>query len=407
MTNASHQNEQHNENEGVAKGPLSGVKIIDMSSVVMGPFATLIFADMGAEVIKVEFDQGKVPGDMMRYAGYSPDGKRGPIFAALNRNKKAVTINAGSDEGKAQLTELLSGADVFFHNVRMAGMRRLGFDYEGVRAIKPDIVYTHCAGYGADGPYAEYQAYDDLVQAASGFASLHAQRSGGDPEYAPSLIADKTVGLFATYATLAALFHRERTGEGQFVSVPMLESFTFFNMVENLYGATYANGDGKMGYTRSINPRRRPYPTKDGYIAIVPYIDSQWERFFEIGGRPGVFEDPRFSTYEARTQNTGLLYAIIEEVAATKTTDQWVEILAEENIPAMRYNAMLDVLHDPHLASVDFFAELNDDALGQYRGLRHPVGFSKTPASIRSAPPALGQDNDEILKTSRNSGNSD
>jgi crotonobetainyl-CoA:carnitine CoA-transferase CaiB-like acyl-CoA transferase len=267
---------------------------------------------------------------------------------------------------------LLAGADVFFHNVRMAGMARLGFDYEGVCAINPNIIYTHCAGYGAAGPYAKYQAYDDLVQAASGFASLHAQRSGGDPEYAPSLIADKTVGLFATYATLAALFHRERTGEGQFVSVPMLESFTFFNMVENLYGATYASGDGKMGYTRSINPRRRPYPTKDSYIAIVPYIDAQWERFFEIGGRPGVFEDPRFSTYEERTKNTGQLYAIIEEV-----------------------------MDDPHLAQTDFFAELDDEKLGTYRAMRHPVEFGKTPASIRSAAPALGQDNEEILGKKR------
>lgn len=382
-------------------GPLHGVRIIDMSSVVMGPFATLIFADMGAEVIKVEFDKGKLPGDMMRYAGYSPDKQRGPIFAALNRNKKAVTINASSEEGKAQLSELLAGADVFFHNVRMAGMARLGFDYEGVCAINPNIIYTHCAGYGAGGPYAKYQAYDDLVQAASGFASLHAQRSGGDPEYAPSLIADKTVGLFATYATLAALFHRERTGEGQFVSVPMLESFTYFNMVENLYGATYASGDGKMGYTRSINPRRRPYPTKDSYIAIVPYVDAQWERFFEIGGRPGVFEDPRFSTYEARTQNTGQLYMIIEEVAATKTTDEWVDILAAENIPAMRYNAMQEVMNDPHLAQTEFFAEMEDEKLGTYRAVRHPVEFEKTPASIRSAAPTLGQDNEEILGKKR------
>ncbi|MEO1045410.1 MAG: CoA transferase [Pseudomonadota bacterium] len=378
-------------------GPLAGVRIIDMSSVVMGPFATMIMADMGAEVIKVEFDRGKVPGDMMRYAGYSPDGKRGPIFMALNRGKKAVTIDAGSDEGKAKLTALLEGADVFFHNVRLAGMQRLGLDYDGVRAIKPDIIYTHCAGYGSGGPYSKRQAYDDLVQAASGFAALEAERSGGDPAYAPSLIADKTVGLFATYATLAALYHRERTGEGQFVSVPMFESFTFFNMVENLYGATFESGNGKLAYTRSVNPRRRPYPTRDGYIAIVPYIDAQWERFFEIGGRPGVFDDPRFSTYEARTQNTGALYAIIEEVAATKTTDEWVKILAEEQIPAMRYNSMEDVLHDPHLQAVDFFEARQDPILGTYRSMRHPVDFHASPARAGATPPAMGHDND-LLK---------
>ena len=378
-------------------GPLSGIRIIDMSSVVLGPFATLILADLGADVIKVESGQSGKAGDMMRYAGASPSGDLGPIFTSLNRNKKSIQLDASSRQGKAALTELLKQADVFFHNVRMGGMGRLGLDYESVRKLNEKIIYVHCAGFGADGPYAHRQAYDDLIQGASGFAALNAMRSGGDPEYAPSLVADKTVGLFATYATLAALFHRQRTGQGQFVCVPMLESFTFFNMVENLYGETFLPGNGKLAYTRSINANRRPYKTKDGYIGLVPYSDHQWETFFEMGGRPGVFEDPRFSTYQARTEHITDLYAIIGEVALQKTTDEWLTLLDQANIPAMRYNQMSDVLTDPHLSAVGFFETREHPQAGPYRSMKHPVQFSATPADTVLDPPCLGADTEAIL----------
>lgn len=222
-------------------------------------------------------------------------------------------------------------------------------------------------------------------------------RSGADPEYAPSLVADKTVGLFATYATLAALFHKQKTGEGQFVSVPMLESFTFFNMVENLYGETFVPGNGKLAYSRSINANRKPYKTKDGYIGLVPYSDRQWEQFFEMGGKTGVWEDPRFSTYSARTENITELYAIIGEVALLKTTDEWLELLDEANIPAMRYNRMEDVLTDPHLAAVDFFQIRKHPDAGDYRAMRHPVQFSATPTEIALDPPTLGADTEMVL----------
>jgi len=378
-----------------ATGPLAGVRVLDMSSVVMGPLATMMLADMGADVIKVENRAGTYGGDMMRYAGSSPTGDLGPIFMALNRNKKAVTVDGRDAAGKAQLEALLKDADVFFHNVRMAGMERLGLGYDDVKRINPDIIYVHCCGYGADGPYARRQAYDDLVQAASGWADLYSKRSGGAPAYTPSLVADKTVGLFATTATLAALVHKERTGKGQFVSVPMFECFTFFNMVENLYGQTFP-GDGKFGYTRSINPRRMPYPTKDGYIAIVPYIDRQWERFFEIGGKPGVFQDPRFSTYEERTKHTGDLYAIIEEVAATKTTDEWVLLLDQEDIPAMRFNRIEDVPLDPHIVATGFIIETQAPGIGAYRTLRHPISFTASPANLRLPPQSLGAQDHEL-----------
>ncbi|MEL6857689.1 MAG: CoA transferase [Pseudomonadota bacterium] len=378
-------------------GPLAGVKIIDMSSVVLGPFATLIFGDLGADVIKIEAGQKGKAGDMMRYAGASPTGDLGPIYTSLNRNKKSVQLDAKTPDGKEAILAMLKDADVFFHNVRLAGMSRLGLDYESVKAINPGIVYVHCAGFGAGGPYEKRQAYDDLIQGASGFAALNAMRSGGDPEYAPSLVADKTVGLFATYATLAALFHKEKTGQGQFVSVPMLESFTFFNMVENLYGETFLPGNGKLAYTRSINANRKPYKTKDGYIGLVPYSDKQWEMFFDMGGRPGVFQDPRFSTYSARTENITDLYAIIGEVALLKTTDEWLTLLDEANIPAMKYNQMSDVLTDEHLNAVGFFETRNHPDAGAYRSMKHPVHFSATPADVAMDPPCLGADTETVL----------
>jgi crotonobetainyl-CoA:carnitine CoA-transferase CaiB-like acyl-CoA transferase len=370
-----------------------------MSSVVLGPFATLIFGDLGADVVKVEAGQKGKSGDMMRYAGASPTGDLGPIYTALNRNKRSILLDVKTPDGKAALTALLKDADVFFHNVRLAGMDRLGFGYEAVKAINPGVIYVHCAGFGAGGEYEHRQAYDDLIQGASGFAALNAMRSGGAPEYAPSLVADKTVGLFATYATLAALFHRERSGRGQFVQVPMMESFTFFNMVENLYGETFIPGNGRLGYTRSINANRKPYPTKDGYIGLVPYSDEQWAQFFEIGGRPEVFQDPRFSTYAARTENINELYAMIEEVAATKTTDEWLTLLDAANIPAMRYNTMEAVLTDPHLTQVGFFQERMHPLAGPYRAMKHPVTFSDSPASIRLDPPCLGADTETVLES--------
>jgi crotonobetainyl-CoA:carnitine CoA-transferase CaiB-like acyl-CoA transferase len=377
-------------------GPLKGIKVVDMATVVLGPMATVCLADLGAEVIKIENGEGNTPGDMMRYGGDSPTKQHGPIFTALNRNKKAINLNIKNDSDKLVLAALLEEADVFIHNVRMAGMERLGFGYETVKSINPDIVYVHCAGYGANGAYADLQAYDDLIQAASGFAALGELRDGGRPAYAPSLVADKVSGLFAANATMAALLARAGGQGGQFVQVPMFECFTWFNMVENLFGETFIPGNGKMGYTRSINPRRRPYPTSDGYIAIVPYNDKQWARFFELGERPGIFDDPRFSTHQERIKHTGELYAIIEEISASNTTAKWLDMLADNNIPAMRYNQMADVLNDPHLRDVGFFVEHESADLGPYRVMPHPVQYNGTPLTQFAHPPFLDGDGEEI-----------
>lgn len=379
----------------MASGPLDGVKVVDLSTVVLGPLATLMLGDMGADVLKIE----NKAGDIMRRAGGSPAKLMGPIFMQLNRNKRSIVLDLKSELGKEALTRALAEADVFFSNVRLEGLARLGFDYEGVRKINPSIVMVHVAGFGPGGEYAGRQAYDDLVQAASGVADLIARRDGGDPSYFPSLVADKATGLYAVSAVLGGLFHKEKTGEGQFVSVPMLESFTSFNMVENLYGHTFNPPTGKTVYTRSANPNRKPYKTKDGFISIVPYSDEQWSLFFELGGRPGIMEeDPRFATYEERTKNIGQLYAIIHEVTSSKTTEEWLEICDKANIPAMRFNKMEDVQNDPHLKGSGFFQYREHKDVGEYLSMKCPIEFSKTPADIRQEPPMLGEHNEEVLK---------
>lgn len=378
--------------EMTTTGPLKGIRVLDMTAVVLGPFATMQLGDLGADVIKVESPRGsggsQLPGDLMRHAGATPIPGNGPMFMALNRNKKGISLDCAIPEHKETLLRLFDGADIFIHNVRMAGMKRLGLDYETLKARKPDIIYVHCAGFGSDGPHGSLPAYDDLIQAASGFTDLEAIRSGGKPAYAPSLIADKTVGMFALSATLAALVHKTRTGEGQFVEVPMLECFTYFNLVENLWGQTFEGVNKPMAYTRSVNANRAPYPTKDGYIALVPYSDRQWQRFLELGGLPGVFEDPRFSTYQARTENIGLLYGMIRKAAATRTTDEWLAILAQEDIPAMRANTLPEVLTDRHLTAVGMFEWREQDG-HRYRAMKHPVRYDRTPASIHREPPKL------------------
>ena len=377
-------------------GPLTGVRVIDASSIVFGPFASQMLADLGAEVIKIENPHRG--GEVMRHAGESPAPGFGPIFMALNRNKRSVALDLAAPAGTRAFSALLESADVFFHNVRLAGMERLGFGYESVRALREDIIYVHCAGYGADGPYAPRQALDDLVQGAVGFADLATIRDGGPPQYAPSIVADKSAGLYAFGATLAALYHRERTGEGQFVSVPMFEAFTHFHMVENLYGQTYPAIDGPMGYARTVSPFRKPYATADGYICIVPYLDEQWLRFFELGGRPELATDPRFAEHGARTVNTDALYAIVEEIAATRTTEEWVQILGEAQIPAMRANSNAAVLKDPHLQAVGMFAEREHPQAGTYRSVRSPYAFSATPTTLGGHPQALGADTRAVLE---------
>jgi crotonobetainyl-CoA:carnitine CoA-transferase CaiB-like acyl-CoA transferase len=344
-------------------GPLSGIRILDLTSVVNGAYGTQILADQGADVIKIE-DPGSRRGDggdIMRWTGHPPEGApgMGPIFLAINRNKRSIVLNMKSESGKRALHRLIRSCDVLASSVRYEGMKRLGLSYEDVAAIKSDIIFVHAAGYGSDGPYAGEPAYDDLIQSASGMADI-LPRTDGDPtpRILPTLVADKIAGLFLSQAVTAALLHKARTGAGQFVEVPMFECVTSFLLVEHLFDNTFQPPTGQWGYDRVLNPNRKPHRTKDGYIGLLPYTDKQWDQFFQAAGYGDLIQsDPRFADYASRAKHVEELYGMIEKAAATKTTQEWLDILKP----------------------------------------KPPVRFMKTPSNIRRHPPKLGEHTDEVM----------
>ena len=389
---------------GEATGPLKGVRILDLTSVVFGAYATQMLGDLGAEVIKVEFPGGRRGGggDIMRWAGHGqPDGPEdlGPIYMTLNRNKRSLLVDLRQERAMRLLRRLIAACDVFVATVRYAGLERLDLGYEAVKALKPDVIYVHGCGYGADGPRAGEPAYDDLVQSASGLADL-LPRVDGDPtpRLLPTLIADKVSGLFMTQAICAALFHRQRTGEGQFVEVPMLECVTSFNLTEHFYGHVYDPPTGPWAYTRVANPQRKPFPTKDGHIGLLPYTDNQWDQFFAAAGLGETFgKDPRFADYRARSHHIRELYALVEEVTPTKTTAEWLALLKPLSIPVAKMNRLEELIDDPHLDAVGLFERYRHPEAGDYLSMRSPVKFSATPANIRRHPPRLGEHTAEIV----------
>ncbi len=237
---------------------LEGIRIVDLSSVVFGPYATQMLADMGAEVIKVE-PKG---GETSRFIGkHAKNRGMGSLHMTLNRGKRSIELDLKSEEDAALMRKLLKTADIFIHNVRGKAIKKLGFDYEQVRGLKPDIIYVHCTGFGQNGPYRDLQAYDDVIQAATGVATLLPRADGNPrPRYFPSLIADKVAGHYGAQAMLAALIHKLRTGEGQLVEVPMFVAFATFNLTEHMQGATFDPPNGSFGYHRQLDPGRQPFP---------------------------------------------------------------------------------------------------------------------------------------------------
>ncbi|MDB5444379.1 MAG: L-carnitine dehydratase/bile acid-inducible protein, partial [Phenylobacterium sp.] len=383
---------------GEATGPLAGIRILDLTSVVNGAYGTQLLADQGADVIKLE-DPGSNRGDggdIMRWAGHVPEGAPrdlGPIFLTINRNKRSIVLDMKQESAKRAVRRLIKSCDVFAASVRYEGLKRLGLAYEDVAAIRPDIVYVHAAGYGSDGPYAGEPAYDDLIQSASGCADVLPRTDGNPtPRILPTLVADKVCGLFLSQAVTAALLHRARTGEGQFVEVPMLECVTSFLLVEHMYDQTYDPPTGQWGYARVVNPNRKPFKTKDGYIGLLPYTDKQWDQFFEAAGMgETIARDPRFADYFTRMKHISELYGLVEQAAATKTTQEWLDVLKPLSIPVVKTNRLDELPEDPHLKAVDFFQTFQHPELGRYVAMRPPVKFSKTPANIRRHPPRLGE----------------
>jgi crotonobetainyl-CoA:carnitine CoA-transferase CaiB-like acyl-CoA transferase len=375
-------------------GPLAGVTIVDMSTFVLGPYATQTLGDLGADIIKVEPPEG----DPYRRSGRSSRNEgMSPGFMTINRNKRSVVLDVKTPEGRAAVCELLKTADAFIHNVRADGMKRIGLDYESAKKIKPDLVYVHCVGYGSEGVNAGRQAFDDLIQAASGAADLIPRVDGtGELRMLPTIAADKVTGLHAVYAVLAALFHRQRSGEGQFVEVPMLECFTSFLLVEHLYGMAFDPPTNHIGDTRTLSNERKPYKTKDGYIAILPASREGNDLFLNLGGIEDAYNSQRFLSAKTSKDKIIAYYEMMREAAASRTTDEWLKLCAENHIPAMRANTLDTVIDDPHLKSVDFFQIREHESEGRWRAMRPPVKFSKTPLRIRRNPPRLGQHSEEV-----------
>ena len=380
----------------VKPGPLHGIRVIDLTQFVLGPYATQTLGDLGADVIKVE----EPSGDRQRNNGKAPKSdKMGPLFVALNRNKRSVAIDLKGEPGRKALRKLARTGDVFIHNMRPEAMKRLGFGYADVAAIKPDIIYVEAVGYGSGGPYNGRQAFDDLIQAASGACDL-LPRYDGNPELRPfpSIIADKTCGLFAVIATLAALQHRHRTGEGQFVEVPMLETFTGFIQAEHIWGHTYVDQPGKFGHPTTITPHRKPYKTKDGYLVVLPASREGSVKFLELGGIPDAYNSERFLSAEGGKARVNVYYDMMREAAATRTTDEWMALCAEHHVPAMRANELSTLFDDPHFKAVGFFEEREIASEGRYRAMRPGLKFAKSPCAIRLDPPTVGEHTAEVLR---------
>lgn len=377
----------------MANGPLHGVRVIDLTEFIFGPYATQILGDLGADVIKVE----NPGGDRQRHGSkFAKNEDMGATFMSMNRNKRSITLDLKTDEAREKLRELIPTANVFIHNVRADAMARLGFGYEEVAKINPHIVYVHCVGYGSDGPYAGRQAFDDLVQAASGTADLLPRVDGNeDMRLLPSFVADKVSSMHALWGTLAALYHQNATGEGQFVEVPMFESFTSFMMIEHLYGETFIPPKGKLGHTPALANDRRPLKCKDGHICIQPVSRAASAKFMELGGIPNAYESDRFVN-APKGSRVGVYYAMQREAAMAHTVEEWMKLGDEHRIPIMRANTLEEVLVDPHLEAVDFFDVREHPTEGTWRAMKPPVKFSKTPASIRRDPPRPGQNNDEF-----------
>ncbi|HVE03111.1 MAG TPA: CoA transferase [Rhizomicrobium sp.] len=376
-------------------GPLHGVTVIDLTSFIFGPYATQTLGDLGAEIIKIEAPEG----DKQRFGLKQNKSKNmGSTFMMLNRNKKSVTLDLKKEEDREKLRALIPTAQVFIHNVRTSAMSQLGFGYEQVSALNPSMVYVHLVGFGSDGPYGGRQAFDDLVQAASGGADMILDNNGvSTMRMFPSYIADKVSGLHALYATLAGLFHRERTGEGQFVEVPMLESYTHFLMVEHLYGASFEPVVGHIGATHATAPDRACLKTKDGWIATMPSGKDGANNFLKLGGIADFYNSEDFVSAKTSKEKVALYNIAMRKAAATHTTAEWMELGAQHRIPIMRANTMDSVLDDPHLKAVGFFEVLPHETEGQWRSMKPPIRFSKTPADVRSNPRKPGADTDEVL----------
>jgi len=376
-------------------GPLDGVRILDLTTVILGPYATQILGDLGADVIKIEAPEG----DTVRYGAPMRNPGMGAIFLHLNRNKRSLVLDLKQPAGREALLRLAATADVLVYNVRPQAMARLKLTYEDVRAANDKIIYVGAYGFSQRGPYAAKPAYDDLIQGMVALPSLIRQAGADRPRFVPSTMCDRITGLNTVNAVTAALFHRERTGKGQAVEVPMFESLTQFVLSDHMAGQTFEPPRGPMGYARLLAEHRAPYETRDGYLCLLAYNDKQWRNFFVMIGSAETFDnDPRFSTQTARSQHIAEIYAFVADHMRTRTTAEWLEALSAADIPAMPLNSLEDLLHDPHLVDTGFFSLVMHPTEGPLRSMAVPSTWSESQPETPRPAPRLGEHSIEVLR---------
>jgi crotonobetainyl-CoA:carnitine CoA-transferase CaiB-like acyl-CoA transferase len=375
-------------------GPLDGVKVLDLTTVVMGPYATQILADFGADVVKLEPPEG----DVMRHNAPMRSKGMGHIFLNANRNKRSVVLDLKQEAGREACLAIAKSADVLVYNIRPQAMARLKLSYEEVRAVNPRIIYVGGFGYSQRGPYAAKAAYDDLIQGAVGLPWLFREAGGATPRYLPSIVADRATALHVVNAVNAALYRREKTGVGQRVDVPMFESLLQFVLGEHLAGETFVPPEGGLGYGRMLAKGRAPYATRDGYICVLVYNDKQWRAFFDLIGRPELLKDPKYATQEARSLDYESAYALVAGEMKKRSTAEWIAALEAVDIPVQRMNSLADLLADPHLAAIGYFREVEHPTEGRIRSLAVPSEWSESAPEYRRHAPRLGEHTREVLR---------
>lgn len=373
-------------------GPLDGIRILDVTTVGYGPYACQILGDYGADVVKIEAKDG----DIMRGVAPFRHAGMGHFFLMTNRNKRSIVLDLKAKAGQEAFLKLVASMDAVICSVRPAAMARLGLGYEDCRAVNPKIVYVALVGFGQSGPYAARPAYDDIIQGLSGMADMQGGRSG-PPQFVNASVCDKICSQVAAHATLAALFSRERSGDGQLVEVPMFESMVGFNMIEHQSGQTFDPPLGPAGYERSMVEYRRPFATADGYVCLLPYNLKQWQSFFTAMGRADMMDDPRVIDPKLRSEKVGELYELVAQLAKDWTTDDLLAALQAADIPHGEATKLGDVADNPHLQAVGFFRTFDHPSEGRIRLTAPPMSFSATPPDIRRLPAALGEHSVEIL----------
>lgn len=372
-------------------GPLSGIRVIDLTTVAMGPLASQWLGDFGADVIKVEPPEG----DSTRQTGPSVEPGMAALFLSANRNKRSIVLDLKSEPGRAALLTLIDGADVFMHNIRPQKLAKLGLGPDVLQGRNRQLIYAGLHGFGEAGPYGGRPAYDDIIQGLSGCADLM-RRQSGEPKYFPAITADKTTGLIAAMAILAALAGRASSGRGGVIEIPMFECMAAFNLVEHLYGHQLDPPRAPMGYPRVLSRDRRPFKTLDGYICMMPYTDAHWRAFFHHAGADEYAADPRFGSMSMRTAHIDELYELASSLILSRTSSEWLSACDRLGIPAAPILSLEALLSDPHLCKVGFFAALHDPGVGAVRMPGVPVLFDGERPKV-TMPPRLGEHSRDIL----------